>query len=124
MTPDDLAAYRARVSKAWSPATAHPGFAGADQSPVGQCGVTSAWLQKQLAGDHRLRAWLQNGVVRVHGELFINHCWLEVDGVVVDLTADQFGLPEVVYGAPNGVCYMGTPGMAPVARLALLEAAL
>jgi len=34
-------------------------------------------------------------------EPYVRHTWLEVDGVVVDLTADPFGEPAVVVGSPT-----------------------
>lgn len=120
----DYAAYRERVSKAWGPATAHPGYKAAGGSPVGQCGVTSAWLRDQLEIDHGIRAELRCGHIYTPHGSFWNHCWLDVDGVVVDLTADQFGLPPVVHGAPEGVAYVGVPCPPPINRLQVLQAAL
>ena len=91
-----LAAYRAEVQPHWSPATAHPDFDGKAGDPAGQCGVTSAWLQRRLAEDHGIAAWYCVGRVMcaTHGQTLRNHCWLEIgdmtwDRTVIDLTADQ-----------------------------------
>lgn len=95
MTPDELrpilTAYRAQVEKAWTKATAHPDFEGADGSPVGQCGVTSAWLQQRLREDHGIDTYYCVGdVMSVRGVEAVDHCWLETaDRTVIDITADQ-----------------------------------
>ena len=99
MTPDELrpilTAYRGMVQPAWSKATAHPSFEGADGSPVGQCGVTSAWLMERLREDHGITTLFCAGsVVPIHYRTPpVDHCWLELgtgpDRIVIDLTADQ-----------------------------------
>lgn len=104
-----LTAYRAQVQAAWSEQTAHEDYAGAPGSPVGQCGVTSAWLQQRLSEDHGIRGTYCTGPVfaPAGGCLDAHHCWLEVgtasdpDRVVLDLTADQFGLVPVVCATWN-----------------------
>jgi hypothetical protein len=58
---------------------------------VGQCGVTSAWLQEQLWKDHMLVTtycigYVYTGFSHKGSE---EHCWLELDDIVIDLTADQ-----------------------------------
>ena len=106
MTPDELrpilAEYRTRVSAGWSKATAHPDHDAADGSPVGQCGVTSAWLQQRLLEDHRVETYYCVG--QLHHLTFTSpspHCWLQfgrpnyADRVVVDLTADQVSGLEI-----------------------------
>lgn len=57
-----LAGYRAQVEAAWSPATAHESYEGKAGGPAGQCGVTSAWLQRRLAEDHGIGSsfWIGN----------------------------------------------------------------
>jgi len=92
-----LAAYRAQVQQAWSAATAHEGYEGKAGDPAGQCGVTSAWLQRRLLEDHGIDAAFRGGHVLVTGvSTGADHCWLEIgegsDRVVVDLTADQFSV--------------------------------
>ena len=98
MTPDELrpilTAYRRQVEKAWTKATAHPDYDGADVSPVGQCGVTSAWLQRRLREDHGIGSTFCGGHVWLFNRCVADdHCWLEIgDGphrTVVDLTASQ-----------------------------------
>jgi len=89
-----LHAYRQQVERAWSPATAHEGYEGKAGDPAGQCGVTSAWLQRRLLEDHGIEAAYCIGT-RSNGHHVARHCWLEtgrvVDPVIIDLTADQYG---------------------------------
>ena len=108
MTPDELhpilTAYRTRIQPAWSKATAHPSFEGADGSPVGQCGVTSAWLQQELYEDHGINTAYREGTLLKPGvaESDEPHCWLEIAreargvDIIIDLTADQYGEPPIV----------------------------
>lgn len=85
-----LAGYRATVEKAWSADTAHEGYAGAAGSPVGQCGVTSAWLQRRLLDDHGIDTLFCTGDLECScGERLSDHCWLEGEYWVADLTSDQ-----------------------------------
>lgn len=89
-----LTGYRQQVEAAWSPATAHPDFEGKAGDPAGQCGVTSAWLQRRLAEDHGISSTCWTGfLVTVRDGKSARHCWLELDttevDVIVDLTADQ-----------------------------------
>lgn len=87
-----LAAYRKQVEPAWSAATAHPDYEGKPGDPTGQCGVTSAWLQRRLREDH--------GIETAIRFLAWSHCWLETvepgDAypVVIDLTANQWPQTE------------------------------
>lgn len=89
-----LYGYRKQLEAAWSPATAHEDYEGKQGDPTGQCGVTSAWLQRRLAEDHGIATTYLTGVFHaVDDESAAIHCWLEIDGyesTVVDLTADQF----------------------------------
>jgi len=89
-----LHAYRAQVQQAWSPETAHEGFEGKPGDPAGQCGVTSAWLQRRLREDHGIEALYCVGTVYIGFPWRVaspHHCWLEIDPgrVVIDLTAGQ-----------------------------------
>jgi hypothetical protein len=89
-----LHAYREQVQQAWSPATAHEGHEGKAGDPAGQCGVTSAWLQRRLLEDHGLGATFWLGQLYTPADKRVEqHCWLELDttdiDVIVDLTADQ-----------------------------------
>jgi hypothetical protein len=132
MKPDDLrpilAACREQVAKAWSPATSHPDFDGAPGSPVGQCGVTSAWLLQRLKRDHDLTTDYFQGSVWDAGRIVAeNHCWLETpDGLVIDLTAGQFGQEEVIcdWWDCLGPRYFGRRVDPPVERVRILEEAL
>jgi len=120
-----LADYRTTVQKAWSPDTAH--INGEAGSPAGQCGVTSAWLQQQLKTDHDLDTDYIHGSVWLESKrLTDDHCWLQVNDIILDLTGDQYGLNEVVCGYWRDLIpvYLGRPGNPPVNRLRLLEAAL
>ena len=89
-----LTAYRAEVQPHWSPATAHPDFDGKQGDPAGQCGVTSAWVQRRLAEDHGVYAWYCVGSVWLNNRRIATHCWLELDEgkdrLVADVTASQF----------------------------------
>lgn len=91
-----LAGYRQQVERAWSEDTSHPAHKGAIGSPVGQCGVTSAWLQERLYEDCAVEALYCEGRVTctTHSQTLRHHCWLEIGGMtwdrtVIDLTADQ-----------------------------------
>lgn len=55
--------------------------------PVGNCGIASLLLREKLGGEV---------VQGKYGEQ--DHTFLSVDGVVVDITADQFGGPRVYVG--------------------------
>lgn len=90
-----LTGYRAKAQAAWSPATAHPDYEGKAGDPAGQCGVTSAWLQRRLTEDHGVETVYVVGILHVapNGGS-VEHCWLDLDAitgsVVIDLTADQW----------------------------------
>jgi hypothetical protein len=89
-----LAAYRKQVEPAWSAATAHPDYEGKPGDPTGQCGVTSAWLQRRLWEDHGIATTYCHGSAWCLGNRTLDdHCWLEIgegmDRLVVDLTAEQ-----------------------------------
>lgn len=117
--------YRSEVQKLWTPETAY-GTEGAYGDPKGQCGVTSAWLQKRLRIDHELGAVYYVGRVLENGlDISGKHCWLQLGPIVVDLTGSQFGLNEVVCGHRLDLVphYDGRPGRRPLKRLRLLEAA-
>lgn len=96
-----LAAYRAQVEPAWSAATAHPGYDGKAGDPAGQCGVTSAWLQRRLREDHGIKTLYRIGSAWRLGDEnpLRDHCWLEIgegwERVIIDITAGQMeGLPD------------------------------
>jgi hypothetical protein len=97
-----LHAYRKQVEPAWSAATAHESYEGKAGDPAGQCGVTSAWLQRRLLDDHGIYTVFCTGEVLPLGD----HCWLLMPNfragsefpkqVVIDLTADQRFTDSVV----------------------------
>ena len=98
-----LTGYRAEVQPHWSPATAHPEFDGKAGDPAGQCGVTSAWLQRRLREDHGIETAYAVGAVYAESGGEWRHCWLELNDdpnySILDLTIDQFpegeGLPVI-----------------------------
>jgi hypothetical protein len=71
--------------------------------PEGACRLVSRLFALHLAR----RSAASVGAVRfVSGhvpgcEPYVRHTWLELDGAVVDLTADPFGEPAVVVGPPT-----------------------
>jgi hypothetical protein len=70
--------------------------------PEGACRMTSRLFAQFLASRPDCagfgRPQLVSGVLP-GAEHATRHFWLEVDGAVVDLTADPFGVPPVVVGA-------------------------
>lgn len=72
--------------------------------PEGACRLTSRLLAQHLTRRPESvapgLARLVSGVLPA-SELSARHYWLEVDGTVVDLTADAFGEAPVVVGAPT-----------------------
>ena len=88
-----LQGYREQVAPAWSPATAYNGE-GKQGDPTGQCGVTSAWLQRRLAEDHGIETTYCVGIVAIaRDNKAVDHCWLEIgegtETLILDLTAMQ-----------------------------------
>lgn len=122
-----LAGYRATIQHAWTVDTAAEGYDASPGSPVGQCGVTSAWLQQRLKTDHGIDTDYFEGSVWLDSRrLTDDHCWLQVDDIVIDLTGEQYALNEVVCGYWRDLVpvYLGRPGNPPRERLRLLEGAL
>ena len=70
--------------------------------PDGACRMTSRLLAQHLArrpdADTFGRPQLVSGILPGSGAA-ARHFWLEVNGAVVDLTADPFGEPPVVVGS-------------------------
>ncbi|MEK9167885.1 MAG: hypothetical protein AAB769_00945 [Patescibacteria group bacterium] len=58
-----------------------------DIFPRGNCGIASLYLKKELGGE------IVRGKYGKH-----NHTFLLIDNTVIDITADQFGGPEVYVG--------------------------
>jgi hypothetical protein len=74
-----------------------------DKPSHGQCDYTSVFLMMVLGrGELRGGFKWKKGVAQngggLDGEL---HYWLEDEGIIYDLTADQFGHPQVVVAAPG-----------------------
>lgn len=127
MNLETLLAYRRVVEKAWTSKTAHPRYTGLTGRPLGQCGVTSAWLQKRLREDHGIKATYCVGEVTGPDGTLGHHCWLQSGRDVYDLTIDQrwpdqpFLNPDLNYWPSWS---MDNPGPAVLERLAVLEEAL
>lgn len=67
--------------------------------PHGSCDaatyVLAHFIQERLGiVSTRAAGWLPHGRSK-------SHAWLEVDGLIVDITADQFGLPPVIVAAAS-----------------------
>ena len=131
MSPDELrpilTAYRKQVESAWSEATAHKKFAAKPGDPAGQCGVTSAWLQRRLRADYGLGTVYYAGRVELNrSTIASHHCWLQNGPIVIDLTGSQYGLNEIVCGHRLDLIpdYQGRPGRRPLQRLKVLTEAL
>lgn len=100
---DELGNHRARLSGAWSDQTRYDGtpepFVDQTSESRGQCGVSSAWLIKQLIEhvDEATLFYCYGHVYRAgtRSALLSAHCWVEVglaaepDRYVIDLTGDQ-----------------------------------
>ena len=64
--------------------------------PVGSCGVASEILAQVLRKRWpEAKLMLVRGELRRGGELW-SHAWLELDGITIDITADQFGREPVI----------------------------
>src|SRR6187399_769363 len=71
-----------------------------DNFPRGSCGDVTPLLGTFLA-DQGLGAFTYMLGERVGGVRYQSHAWLEVEGAIVDITADQFGeLMEPVMVVP------------------------
>ena len=85
-----LVAHSARnVLEAYSSASTDIMFNG---FPRGACGATSDLIGRYLNEAYQLKAQLVSGR-RVDGAI---HIWLSVCGIIVDITADQFGKSAVI----------------------------
>jgi hypothetical protein len=71
--------------------------------PEGACRVTSRLLAQHLAGRPGAafgRPQFVSGVLP-GAESHARHFWLEVDGAMIDITADPFGEAAVIVGSPT-----------------------
>lgn len=71
--------------------------------PRGACSDTSLLLGTALK-DHGLGAFRYVCASKSEGGTFESHAWLRADGLIVDITADQFndGMPPVFVGKDTG----------------------
>lgn len=70
------------IKDAWTPETAGSMYR-PDRPSAGQCSVTSLVLQ-DIAGGDLVMGWIED----------VWHIWLEVEGVDIDITRDQFDNPD------------------------------
>lgn len=96
-----LEEFRSRLEESWRPWTAYPGserdFPWRQGDPTGQCGVSSAWLAKELKTNFSLNTTFCRGSLRFASDSIQDvpdHCWLEVsvnrgEKFILDLTCDQ-----------------------------------
>jgi hypothetical protein len=109
-----LPGYRATLEDRWSLSTIHPDYTESYRvkDPLGQCGVSSAWLARQLSRQFHVTATYCYGSLnfqRDESAAVPRHCWVEIDiaGTVfiVDLTADQAtGFDEqIVFESESGL---------------------
>jgi hypothetical protein len=96
-----LEEYRALLCKSWSSNTVYPETVSPTQwvagDSSGQCGVTSAWLAKQLNSKYSICSTFCRGFLvfdTQQAENLFDHCWLEFNGesgeeMILDLTCGQ-----------------------------------
>jgi hypothetical protein len=93
-TTDTLQAIRHKLEMGWCKETAYELYNGAPRSPVGQCFVSSLFVYTELRCFNPV---IVRGSVE---EIDEDHFWLEIDGKILDFTADQFGVrefPQIVF---------------------------
>ncbi|MCQ4362017.1 hypothetical protein KQR54_12855 [Mycobacterium gordonae] len=106
-----LPRYRSVLEGAWTVHTAHPAYreqVGAGD-PTGQCGVSSAWLIRQLGAEFGLQAMYCYGSLTIGDPIDVTiarHCWIEficgAETFVIDVTADQaMGFDERIICGPK-----------------------
>jgi hypothetical protein len=64
--------------------------------PRGSCGAVCEVFGRYLAERFGIYAMYVSGRGRIHRDLVSSHAWLEIDGMIVDITGDQFGRAKVV----------------------------
>lgn len=105
--PDSLLATATTVRAFLEPAWRH-WQPGAEPPSKNTCGRSSLFLQRVLV-DRGYEARWTNGIPRLAedapdlgpfgffgGARWESHAWVECDGFIVDVTADQFGAPPVL----------------------------
>lgn len=108
LTWDTLWQIRKILERGWDEDTAYEAYEGKLGDPTGQCYV-SCLVAFLLLEDHN-PAVIRGDVGRGDND----HFWLEIEGKIIDLTADQFGefdLPPIVWGE-----YEEYPNYKPVSR--------
>lgn len=100
----DLAeALRAFMPDIWRAWHAEDGHEPPSPLSAGTCGRTSLLLQKILLAKGRSALWRTGRGVQAHGffdgRRWRSHSWVECEGFVLDITADQFGAPPVIVTA-------------------------
>lgn len=67
---------------------------------AGTCGRTSLLLTKILLAEGRNAAWRTGAASQARGffdgRRWRSHSWVECEGFILDITADQFGAPPVL----------------------------
>jgi len=110
---------RSRLEKSWDKDTAYEPYGGEKNLSLGQCYVSAlvAFIEFEYLNPTLVRGDVGRGDN--------DHFWLEVDGKILDLTADQFSefkLPEVVWGTyeefPNYIPQYRDSGFARFLKLA------
>jgi hypothetical protein len=76
-------------------AVAEAAIAVGNGCPGGQCAIAS-WILCELLRMRGADPVFVLGSFRHGGGELEDHAWVEVDGMIVDATASQFGLPEVL----------------------------
>ena len=69
-----------------------------DRFPSGACGATSYLLGRYLKDTYRITAKFVSGL-KPDGT---THSWLIVNGIIIDITADQFGQSSVIVAEDSG----------------------
>jgi len=83
---------RERLEEAWSNETAFQGIDIGPDEPAsrGQCGVSSLWGSRELCRMGYDAKFVEGEVVLGDKPLG-GFCWIEVAGIIIDLTSDQYG---------------------------------
>lgn len=68
-----------------------------DQFPVGACGHASELLGRYLRDTLSIEcAYVLKDLMNPDGSWRSGHAWLEYDGLIIDITGDQFGWAPVI----------------------------
>lgn len=119
-TTQALRDLRESLESAWTGDTAHPSVSENWKSlpqSTGQCFVTAVVVSSFLNIPDTAHCISRGSVITLSGISVIeDHCWIEHEGQIIDLTLDQTpGYPAVVHGTresilhDHGVLYEPTP---------------